>query len=135
MYCLHHQGRKEQTRMVDYIWWVVWLVKIVIHCILSRAGFISGPPPLSLVKPDHPIILWRQSQYIHPKHTHYQTTWCHNPEDELNVHCHENLNILCMILCHNYYIMLQHCQTTVTITPTNNIIGNSAPAYQSCCII
>ena len=64
--------------------------------------------------------------------TDYQTTWCHNPEDEaLNVHCNENLNILCMILCCDYYIMLQQCQKAVKITPTNNIVGKSAPAYHT----
>jgi hypothetical protein len=67
--------------------------------------------------------------------THYHTTRCHNSEDALYVHCNEYLNILGMILCHNYYIMLQQCQTAVTVTPTNNIIGNSAPAYHTCCII
>ena len=75
----------------------------------------------------------RASIFIQNVNAHYQTTWCHNPE--LYVHCHGNLNILCMILCHNYYIMLQQCQTAVTITPTNSIVGNSAPAYHIFCII
>jgi hypothetical protein len=41
----------------------------------------------------------RASKSIQNVNTHYQTTWCHNPEDDaLYVHCHKNLNILCTIL-------------------------------------
>jgi len=37
----------------------------------------------------------RASISIQNVNIHYQTTWCHNPEDDaLNVHCYEKLKIL-----------------------------------------